>query len=98
MGIVDDRGEEVGGQHQRAVVVQTQHRGVVSLERTDDQVPGRRFEPLPQRSEQALQLGEREFAGAAGPSGQRGEPDRLVRWCAHQVSPLLHGIVVYGRR
>ena len=74
--VVDDRGEEVRGQHQRALVVQAEHGRVVALERADEQVAGGRAHPFrgAHAGEQRLQLGQRQLARAARAGRQRGQP------------------------
>ncbi len=97
--IIDDRREEVRGQHQRAPGVQPQDRGVVSFERADEQVAGGGHEvaggghevagggrQAAQGREHGLELGQRQLAGAARTRGQRRQPRYRRRRCGHRVS------------
>jgi hypothetical protein len=75
--VVDDRGEEVRGQHQRALVVKAEHGRVVAFGGADEQVAaGRahRGDVVAHAGEQRLQLGQRQLAGAARAGRQRGQP------------------------
>jgi hypothetical protein len=91
--VVHDRGEEVRGQHQRALVVEAEHGRVVAFGRADEQVAGRRAHRghAVQRGEQRLQLGQRQLAGAARAGRQRRQPGRLglvgchVRHCIRRA-------------
>ena len=84
--VVDDRGEEVGGQDQGPVAVQGQHRGVVTLGGADEQVSGGRSggaeASRAQRGEHLLELGQRQLAGAARAGREGGQPGR---WVSHHL-------------
>jgi hypothetical protein len=77
--VIDDRGEEVRGQHQRALIVQAQHGRVVAFERADEQVTRGRAHrgDVAYGGEQRLQLGQRQLARAARAGRQRGQPGGL---------------------
>jgi hypothetical protein len=82
--VIHDRGEEVGGQHQRALVVEAEHGRVVALGRADEQVAGgRAHRAWAHAGEQRLELGQRQLARAARAGRQRGQPGSLDLFGRH---------------
>jgi hypothetical protein len=79
--VVHDRSEEVGGDHDREVVAQPVHGGVVGRLHADEQVGvGRRPEALHEAEHRAQVVG-RELARAAGAVREARQPNGLG--CGH---------------
>ncbi len=79
MGIVDDRGEEVGRHNDREVGAQPVHRGVVGGVEADEQVGvSRCIEPAHEPEDRVEVLGT-ELARAAGAVREARQPDRFGR-------------------
>ncbi len=73
-GVVDDRGEEVGGGHDCARSVDADHRSVVARVQPDEQVVGGGTEG--ELTEHSLELPRRDLAGTPASGGELGQADR----------------------